>query len=112
MTPLATPRLDDAKAEQVRQTHAAAIAEQQNKPASSLTPLGDVSLPNGTTTLVPHSLGRVPTFVWVSPVKTAGVTPGVIIDVSTTTSGLDRTKQVALQASGFGATVRVTVAVM
>ena len=111
MIALKSIHLGSDEAELIRQNHEQAIKELQQQPAIGMASLGDVSLPNGQTVQIAHKLGRVPTFVWTSPIKTAGVTAGTLVDVGAIL-GVDRTKYIALQANGFGATIVVTVAVM
>lgn len=101
--------LDDPKAERVRRSHVAAIQEIQAAPAASLVIFPKVSLANGVTVPVSHGLGRAPLWVGISVLRGASaVSGGWIVD---TLAG-DRTKQILLQANGYGATVIVDVAIL
>jgi hypothetical protein len=102
-------RLDDHKSEQVRRSHHDAIVEQQGLPFSSARVISDVSLADGVVTPVSHGLGRLPLWVRESCVRGAAST-GRIEEVRD--GSVDRRKQIALKATGWGATVTVDVVVL
>lgn len=113
MKPILDRRLEDADADQVRRSHADAIRELQALPAAGEVLIPNVSLVSGAETPIAHKLGRAPVFVQVSVVSGA-VTAGIITEFRTVFSNgapVDRTKIIVLQASGYGATVRVDVLV-
>lgn len=102
-------RLNDDVAERVRRSHAQAIHELQDAPASSLLLIAGVTLAEGVATQVPHGLGRVPTFVRESTPRGA-VSAGRIDEIRD--GSVDRAKFVLLKATGYGATITVDVQVM
>lgn len=112
-----TKRLTDPVAEQVRQSHADAIAELQRMPMADMRVITGVVLPGSTEVFVPHKLGRAPNFVWLSPLYVPpgiGVLVGLIYEVRGVTSTgvtIDRSKAIVLLAGAFGTTVTVDVAV-
>lgn len=101
-------QLADPLTEEVRRTHAQAIAALQgdaNERATILLP--NVVLPDATNVNIPHKLGRAPRFVTVS-VPRGAAAAGYINEVRT---GIDRTKVIVLRADDFGATVTVDLEV-
>lgn len=110
-------RLEDAKAEAVRKSADVRIAELQNQvlamPVAKV--FADIQLPNGTSVVVNHNLGREPAMVWVSPIRSVtpgGIgspTPGEVAEIRGPT--VNRRQAIVLIAGGFGATVVVDVAV-
>lgn len=104
MIKLDDSRLSDAVAERVRVSHAQAIREQQLLPKV----IRDVVLPDSTVALIPHKLGRAPEIVLVSPPR-GPLAIGIIEE--RTTENPDRTKFIALKASGMGAAVTVDIEV-
>jgi hypothetical protein len=100
-------KLTDDDAEQVRRSHHDAIAELQKQPAVALKAIAGVELPDGVTVQVAHGLGRAPVFVRES-IPRGAVTAGLLVEVRT---GVDRTKYVALVATGWGATITVDLEV-
>lgn len=103
-------KLDDAKAEQVNQNHAQAIAELQKQPAIGLVVVASQTLPNATPALIPHPLGRAPTFVQTSIIRVASATAGLITELRD--GSFDRTKYIKLLAGGYGGPIIVDVLVM
>lgn len=93
--------------ELVRREHARKIIELQQLPSTATRILNDRELASGVTTLIPHGLGRAPKIVLVSPPRGASST-GRIEEVRT---AVDRTKYIALVATGWGATITVDVEV-
>lgn len=91
------------------------IDELQVLPATDWVLLGkNVQLPDSTLVTLRHPLGRAPKMIYVSPVRDSAST-GRITEWDTVYSNgeqVDRTKFIVLAAYGYGATVRVDVAVM
>lgn len=104
-----TARLADPTAERVRQNHDDRIAELAALPSSGLAILRGIVLQDSVLTLVPHKLGRRPSFVRESMPRGASST-GRIDDIDD--GSYDRTKFLGLKASGFGATITVDVQVL
>lgn len=105
-------RLADAAAEQVRRSHAQAIAEMQGIPVLGLRVL-TVEIPNASEIRLAHRLGRRPQMVLVS-VPRGAISVGIVRDTTaapTTGSAPDPTSLLCLRADGFGATITVDVAV-
>lgn len=103
------PRLADSDADRVRRAHHDAIVTLQQMPSASLQVIANVTLTDGTATPVSHGLGRAP--AWVAPSCPRNATSaGYIVEVRD--GSTDRTKQVLLKASGFGATITVDVVVL
>lgn len=100
-------KLGDEKADRVLRNHEQAIRELQLDSRPRV--IADVSLPSGVTVPVPHGLGRPASFVQVSCVRGASAT-GRVDEVRD--GSHDRSKYVALKASGYGATVTVDVLVV
>lgn len=108
-------QLTDQPDERIRQNHEQRILELQTAPTASWVNLGDFHINNGATTIVPHSLGRVPLQVLLSPPKIPSIAPGlttggIIMDLIG--KEIDRTKQLVLFASGYGIAIDVTVSVI
>lgn len=104
-----TPALPDGDAERARKQHVICIRELQEAPFVKAQVVENQKLADGVSTTIAHKLGRVPK--WVCPSAPRGATTaGVIIDMSRE-SGIDRTKYVALKATGYGATITIDVAV-
>jgi hypothetical protein len=101
-------RLENQDAERVRRSHEECIRELQGLPAAGLTIVKDVALANATLVLVPHRLGRVPSFVACSPPRGAS-SSGRIEEVR---DNVDRSKIAAFKTTGYGATVTVDVVVL
>lgn len=101
--------LDDQNAERVRRNHEERLKQLAGRPAFVLTPIGEVTLPDGTEVIVQHKLGRAPVQVIIGPTRGA-VTPGRIEEVRS--SSRDRTKVIILRADDMGATVKVDVTVL
>lgn len=108
MKKLPTIVLADLDAEQVRRSHHEAIEALQRIPAASAKTLSNVSLANGASTFVPHGLGRTPTMVKPSMPRGAS-SSGYIVEIRD--NSYDRTKQLKLQANGYGATITVDIEV-
>ena len=108
MKALLAIKLAHEDAEQVRRSHHDAIAEIQKQPASGLKAITGVALPDGATVRVAHGLGRAPTFVGAS-IPRGAATAGLLVEVR---DGIDRTKYVALVATGWGATITVDLEVL
>ena len=108
MKPTLERRLGDPIADQVRRSHAAAIAELQASPFAEPGYIPDVQLANGVPTAIAHGLGRTPKLVLVSPVRGAA-SSGRIEEIR---DANDRTQVVVLKATGYGATVTVDVGVV
>lgn len=102
-------KLDDEKAERVRRSTHDAITEIQGLPAVSLKVIRGVTLADGVVTQVAHGLGREPLWFSCSPPRNASAT-GRIMDYRSGT--IDRSKFLGIQASGYGATITVDVAVL
>jgi hypothetical protein len=102
-----TPRLEGDQ-EIVRREHEKAIRELQGLPAMQTRIIADVSLADATATPVAHGLGRAPRMLIVSPPRGPS-TSGRIEEIRSST--YDRTKVIALKATGFGATVTVDIEV-
>lgn len=96
----------EGKAEQVRLNIEDRLRELDRR--SEVSPLGEVALPDSKVIRIGHQLGRYPKLVICSPPRGA-TTPGLLEEVR---DGIDRAKFVGLRATGFGATVRVDVAVV
>ena len=103
-TPLLNIVLEDTKAERVRVAHASAIATLQN----ARHVVSGVVLPSATLVYVSHGLGRTPSHVTLGTPQGATAAGSI---TQSTPSGMDTTKQLALTANGYGATVTVTVEV-
>lgn len=101
-----TPRLPDIDSERVRREHDAKITELQKLPATSLTVIAAQALADSVITLVGHPLGRPPAFVACSPPRGPS-SSGRIEEIRD--GSFDRTKFIALKATGWGATVTVDV---
>lgn len=101
-------RLPDEDQERVRRGTRQSIRELQVMPAATLTPLGEFELEDGVSRYIPHGLGRKPLQVMVSPPRGPSST-GRIEEIR---DGVDRSKFLVLQANGWGATIKVDVAVM
>ena len=99
----------EGEAERARQNHEDRITELQKLPATGLEVKPDISLANGVVTQVAHGLGRRPQLVLLSPPRGAS-SSGRIEEVRS--DGLDRTKLIALKATGWGATITVDVGVL
>jgi hypothetical protein len=92
--------------ERVRREHHDAIVELQSLPAAGMRVIEGVTLADGVTTPVAHGLGRLP--VWICPSAPRNATStGRIIEVRS--GSYDRSKVVALQATGWGATITIDV---
>ena len=104
----AHPQLDDAKTDQAMRGHREALQAITDHPVMATRYVPNVSLADGVVTQVAHGLGRVPVFVRESCPR-GGVAVGAIEDVRT--GGYDRTKYVALRATGWGATIVVDLQV-
>lgn len=105
LTPI---KLADDNAERVRREHHDAISEIQKKASVNSLTIADVQLVNAVTTPISHALGKAPTHV--TPSAPRGATAaGYITEIRDGT--VDRTKQIQLQANGFGATITVDVKV-
>jgi hypothetical protein len=100
-------QLSDSDAEIVRRSHADAIAEMQGKPAMGMQVLADIVIPNNSSVIVAHRLGRTPQMVIISPVRGAAAV-GIVGEFR---SGVDRRQAIRLAANGFGADVTVDVTV-
>jgi hypothetical protein len=108
MKQLTAIKLENDNAERVRREHHDAITEIQKKPAVNSLTISDVQLANGVTTPISHGLGKAPTHV--TPSAPRGATAaGYIVEIRDGT--VDRTKQIALQANSYGATITVDVKV-
>lgn len=104
------PSVLDGPADRVRRSHAEAIKELQALPATSTQIINDVVLADATVTVVAHALGRRPKMLIVSPPRGA-MAIGIIEEKVLATENPDRTKFVALKASGMGGTIIVDIEV-
>jgi hypothetical protein len=113
MKTLLDSQLSDATAERVRRSHAEAITEIQDLPATSIRCIPNVELPNAVGVQVPHRTGKK-VRCWTSPPRGGGAGGGIFDFGATTPAGRpnDQTQFVCLFATGFGATVVVDVFVM
>lgn len=109
MKRLTSIRLPEPAAEQARQEHAAAIRELQDLPAAAARVIAGVELEDGVVTPVAHGLGRPPAFVQASCPRNPS-TSGRIEEVRA--GDHDRSRVVALEANGWGATITVDVLVL
>jgi len=107
-TPISATLGDDT-AERVRRSHERAIKELQDRPASSMVVIPNVALVDGVSTVVPHSLGRTPTFVREGTPRGATST-GRIDEIRD--GSVDPAKAIVLKATGWGATITVDVQVL
>lgn len=89
------------EAERVRRNHHEVSAELQKRP--EITVIKDVTLADATLKQIAHGLGRPVTFM-VSPPRGAASTGRI---VETRSTSYDRSKYVALTATGWGATITV-----
>lgn len=103
-------KLDDPKVDEVARNHARRIDELNAHPVMATKYIADVALADGVETPVAHGLGRSPTYVSESCVEGA-VTSGHIERVRSPAAAVDASKYVVLKASGYGATITVTVQV-
>lgn len=108
--PTVGPRLDDRKTDAAVKDHAARLDTLANLPAASMKFIPDVELRDGIETPVAHGLGRRAAYVSESCVSGAA-SSGWIEWVRTPTKPADASKYVVLKASGYGATITVTVQV-
>lgn len=108
LRPVVSPRLPDAQAEEARRVIVDAVRELQALPASSLTVVPNVELPDGALVSVAHKLGRPPLFASCS-VPRDPTSTGRIEEVR---DGTDRKRVIVLRAIGYGATVTVDVVVL
>lgn len=120
LVPPTTPKLTDVQAERVRREHETKISELQQQPGVSLKIIANISLPNGTPTLVAHGLGRAPLWAGPSCIRAdapLSSTQGIIeFHPSAQTSAYasyDITKYVNIEARGFSSDpVTIDLAVM
>lgn len=103
-----TPQLA-GDAEQVRRVLVDKVIELQRVALDVPDVIANVVLSDGAVTLIPHKLGRAPRWVRESCPRGA-LTTGRVEEVRS--GGYDRSKYVALQATGWGAPITVDVAVM
>ena len=108
LTNIKAVRLVDPTADEVRQNHAACIAELQGMPAATAEIISNVELADGVTTYIPHGLGRAPRMVIVSPIFVGSSTSGRFVEDR---DGVDRTKAIKLTSIGFGSAVTVDLEV-
>lgn len=101
-------RLDDEKTDRVARSISEAVKELQALPAVATQIINDVELPDSVIKLVPHRLGRRPRITLISPPR-GPVAIGIIEE--RTAENPDRTKYLALKASGMGAAVIVDIEV-
>lgn len=106
-TQLVARVLGDPIAEEVRRNHERCIRELQQAPAAAAVLVEGVSLQSGVATSIPHTLGRAPRMITVSPVRGAAASGRI----EETRNGVDRSKAIILTATGFGATITVDVEV-
>lgn len=109
MIQLLSIRLADSDAERVRLSTADVIRELQDTPIAQAKVIESVTLADAVITLVAHKLGRAPRITLVSPPR-GPIAIGIIEE--RTIENPDRTKFVALKASGMGAIVTVDVLVI
>jgi hypothetical protein len=103
---------DDQLQERVRVNFEQRISDLQRAPGATEQVLPEVTIANGGTAFVEHSLGRAPSQVRISPPRfdTAVVpTTGVVYEI---TGASDRSRLLKLGAVGFGAATKVTVTVV
>lgn len=115
LSPPNTPSIADPRAEAVRRIHGDKITELQQLPMAGAFIVRDVSVPNAGEVMVAHALGRAPLAVLVSAPRGAGVTPGIVRDLGTSTGAgtpVDRARLVCLRGDGFGVAVTVDVVVI
>jgi hypothetical protein len=109
MIQLLTIALKDEILERVRRNFVEAIAELQRLPFSLARVLMDRRLADGVVTPIAHGLGRVPLLVLTSPVRGAA-SSGRLEEVRD--GSFDRTKYIALKATGYGNAVSLDVVVL
>ena len=107
--PLASPRLTDEPTERALRDVRQAVDDLRSIPAAAARIISGVALADGIATPVAHKLGRVPSIVLVSRPR-GGIAAGRIDEIDTDPS-YDATKYVVLKATGYGATVTVTIEV-
>lgn len=111
MVRLARPtsqRHSDEETEALRRTLLDAIQDLQGAALSIPEIVAGVSLPDGQVITVAHKLGRSPRWVQAS-IPRGPVAAGYIEEIRDTA---DRTRYVALRATGYGATITVDLAVL
>lgn len=108
LTPPIAKRLADPAAEESRRSQHDAIVQLQSLPLASARVIRNVQLTDGVVTRVAHGLGRAPIFFVCSPPRLAAAT-GRIMDYRDST--IDMSITLALQATGWGATIYVDVLV-
>lgn len=101
--------LADQAVDRVRRNHAECIVELQQQPMVGGRVILGVQLEDGVAKTISHKLERAPIYVRESCPRGA-VTAGVVVEVLDPKKA-DRTKQIILQASGFGATITVDLLV-
>lgn len=100
--------LPGVEAEQVRASHDRAIRELQASPLARASIVADVELPDATEIPIRHGLGR-PARALISAARGASST-GRIEEVRS--SEYNRSKVIALKATGWGATITVDVVLL
>jgi len=108
MSSVFTSPLPDVAAERARREHDEQLRALQKRPGVLLEVLPNIELADGAAVYVKHGLGRAPR--WAAPSIVRGaVATGRIDELR---EGVDRTKYIVLQASGFGATITIDLAVL
>jgi len=111
MKALLDARIADEKTDRFVRSIAEAVRELQALPVVATQIINDVVLPSDVVVLVPHKLGRRPRITLHSAPRGATLI-GLISEVVDIAAGNpDRSRYVALKASGMGATVTVDVEV-
>lgn len=107
-TPLESTKLADPDVERAIRNLRDAVREQQRSVFSAAIVIPDVVLEDGVATLVSHGLLRRPRAVIPSIVRGA-TSAGYIVE---SRDGVNRTQQIKLIASGYGATITVDLVVL
>ena len=106
LTTLKAIKLADTAAEESRRNTHQAIAELQSMVERDI--IKGVVCENGVYTRVPHRLGRVPSFVTVSPIHDGSSSAGRILEIRDSNAP-DRTKAIVLYVTGYTTTITVDV---
>lgn len=100
-------RASTVQDERIRESHATAIRELQEAPASRGIVVEDLDLPEATNITIRHNFGRRAR-VFVSPVRGSS-SSGRITEIVQNLATIDTNNATTLYATGFGATVTVDV---
>lgn len=115
LKPPSTPRLEHEDTELVRQEHERKLVELQGLPMAGARVLAGIKLVDGKTTMVAHGLGRPAAWVRESAPRAENTaapiaSTGRVVEVRE--GGVDRSKYVALVATGWGVDIVVDVLVL